>query len=127
MTLSTFVLLAQEAAPTGAPPTGTPPQGSPPSAMPMLIGLAVFFAIFYFVLMRGNRKQRRERQNLIANIAKNDRVLTIGGIIGTVASVRDNEVVVKVDESSNTKMTFLKSAIQKVITESDPIGGGETR
>ena len=76
--------------------------------------------------MRGNRKQKNERQRLINNLAKNDRVLTIGGIIGTVASVRDNEVVVMVDESSNTKMTFLKTAIQRVITDSDP-AVGETR
>jgi preprotein translocase YajC subunit len=48
-------------------------------------------------------------------------VLTIGGILGTVTAVKDHEVTVKVDESNNTKMTFLKTAIQKVVTESDPV------
>jgi len=123
MSLMNLILLAQTSAPAGTPagvPSGAQPQGS---AMPMLIGLAFFFAIFYFVLMRGNRKQRNERQKLIDNLAKNDRVLTIGGIMGTVVSVRDNEVVVKVDESTNTKLTFLKTAIQRVMTEGDPAAG----
>lgn len=122
MSLATLLMLAQQASPVGSP-TGTPPP-NPGSGMSLLIGLAFFFGIFYFVLMRGQRKQQKDRKNLMENLSKNDRVLTIGGIIGTVASVRDNEVVVKVDESSNVKMTFLKTAIQRVITESDPIGEG---
>lgn len=117
MWFSDLALIAQ----ASPPPAGQQP--SPPSAMPMLIGLAFFFAIFYFVLLRGNRRQKVERQRLIDNLAKNDRVLTIGGIIGTVASVRDNEVVIKVDESTNTKMTFLKTAIQRVITEGETAAG----
>ena len=59
-----------------------------------------------------------------ANLTRNDRVLTIGGAIGTVVSVKDNEVVLKVDESTNTKMTFVKTAIQKIMTEDQPVGAG---
>ena len=106
---SILALLAQEAAPKGA-------QGS---GMPLLIGLGLMIGVFYFVLIRGNRKQQKQRRTLIDNLSKNDRVMTIGGILGTVVSVRENEVVVKVDESSNTKMTFLKKAIQQVLTEGD--------
>jgi len=50
-------------------------------------------------------------------------VLTIGGVVGTVVSVKDDQVVVKVDESTNTKMTFLKSAIQRVVTDDAPAVG----
>ncbi len=127
MSFATLFLLAQ-ASPVGSPagsPAGAPPT-SPGGGMNLLIGLAFFFGIFYFVLMRGQRKQQKERKNLIDNLSKNDRVLTIGGIIGTVATVRDNEVVIKVDESSNVKMTFLKTAIQRVITETDPLAGGDS-
>ena len=92
------------------------PQGS---AAPMMIGLALMIGVFYFVLMRGNRKQQRERTDLLSNLSKNDKVMTIGGIIGTVVQVRDNEVVLKVDESNNTKMTFIKKSIQQVIREDD--------
>jgi len=85
----------------------------------MIIGLGLFFIVFYFMIMRGNRKQKKERANLLDNITKNDRVMTIGGMLGTVVTIRDHEVVLKVDESSNTKVTFLKSSIQKVINDGD--------
>jgi preprotein translocase subunit YajC len=85
----------------------------------LFIGLILMIGVFYFVLMRGNRKQQKERRNLLDNLKKNDRVMTIGGVVGTVVSVREHEVVVKVDESTNTKMTFIKKAIQQVITDGD--------
>ncbi|HRX86675.1 MAG TPA: preprotein translocase subunit YajC [Phycisphaerae bacterium] len=128
MSLATLLMIAQQASPAANPaasPGGGAPTGSPAGGMNLLIGLAFFFGIFYFVLMRGQRKQQKERKSLIDNLAKNDRVLTIGGIVGTVATVRDNEVVIKVDESSNVKMTFLKTAIQRVITETDPLTADE--
>ncbi len=63
------------------------------------------------------KKEQQEKEKLYSGLTKNDRVLTIGGIIGTVLTVKDREVVLKVDESTNTKMTFLKTAIQRVIQE----------
>jgi len=109
MPLHVLTLLAQTPAPKGA-------QGG---GMSLLIGLGLMIGVFYFVLIRGNRKQQKSRKQLIENLSKNDKVMTIGGILGTVVSVRESEVVVKVDESNNTKMIFLKKAIQQVITEGD--------
>ncbi len=103
-------LLAQGTAPAKGQPQGFPT---------MIIGLGIFFVIFYFMMMRGNRKQKNERANLLDNLAKNDRVMTIGGMLGTVVTIRDQEVVLKVDESNNTKVTFLKSSIQKVINDGE--------
>ena len=109
MLLNFFALIAQ----------GNPTTKAPQSPWPMLIGLGLMIGVFYFVMIRGNRKQQKQRQDLLANLSKNDKVMTIGGIVGTVVNVKDNEVVVKVDESNNTKMTFLKKAIQQVITDTD--------
>ena len=73
---------------------------------------------FLFLTSRSQKKRdKRKREDMYAGMTKNDRVLTIGGIVGTVMSVRDDEVVVKVDEANNTKMTFLRSAIQRIITD----------
>lgn len=92
----------------------------PPNAGGVLmIGFLMMIVVFYFVLFRGNKKQRREREQLLNDLTKNARVMTIGGVLGTVVSVRDTEVVLKVDESTNTKMTFLKTAIQKVISQGE--------
>ena len=87
----------------------------------MLIGLGLMLGVFYFVIVRGNRKQERKRKDLLGNLGKNDKVMTIGGIVGRVVTVRENEVVLKVDESTNTKMTFSKKAIQQVMTDDDAI------
>lgn len=107
-------LLAQTSTATPAPTQA--PQGA---GNVLMIGFLLMIVVFYFVLFRGNKKQKQEREKLMNNLTKNTKVMTIGGVLGTVVSVRDNEVVLKVDESTNTKMTFLKSAIQKVISEGE--------
>jgi len=73
--------------------------------------------VFYVVLFRGQGKRQKELNKLVSALKKNDRVVTVGGIVGTVVSARDDEVVVRVDESSNTKLTFVRKSIQRVITE----------
>ncbi len=81
---------------------------------------ALMFAVIAFVLLTARsqkKKEQRQRDEMHARMTKNDRVLTAGGVIGTIISVKENEVIVKVDESTNTKMTFLKSAIQKIVTD----------
>lgn len=108
----TVGLLAQETVPG---PTGQPGGGGGALFLP-----AVMIAMVVFMLLSARSQKKREvreRESMFARLAKNDRVLTIGGVIGTVLSVKDNEVVLKVDETTNTKMTFVKSAIQRIITD----------
>jgi preprotein translocase subunit YajC len=54
---------------------------------------------------------------MLSELKKGDRVQTIGGILGTVVEARDTEILVKVDESSNAKIRFSRSAIHRVIEE----------
>jgi len=82
----------------------------------LMFGVLLFFVVFYFVLFRSDRKKRRQNDDMISGLKKNDKVVTIGGIVGTVVSTKEDEVVVKVDESSNIKMTFVRKAIQRVVT-----------
>ncbi len=114
MLQQTLMIIAQTTAPAADPQNQPSPGGGG-----MMIGLILMIVVFYFVLFRGNRKQQQEKKNLLNNLAKNDKIMTIGGIIGTIVSVKDNEVVVRVDESNNTKMTFLKSSIQQVMNKAD--------
>ena len=108
------------------PPAGpTTPTGSQSSAAQFFFP-AMMFAVIAFVLLTARsqkKREKRERDEMHARMTKNDRVLTAGGVIGTIISVKDNEVIVKVDESTNTKMTFLKTAIQKVLTD-DQVADG---
>jgi len=90
---------------------------SPQSRFPSLILLGVMFLIMYLFLFRGPQKQKQQRKKLIQSLKKNDRVLTAGGIIGTIVDIKDEEVVLKVDEANNTKVRVLPGAISKNMSE----------
>ena len=81
-----------------------------------LAAIAAMAAFMIFSSMFG-RKDKKQRQQLLDNLKKNDRVMTIGGMIGSVVSTTPEEVVLKVDESANVKITFVRSAIKTVLTE----------
>ena len=72
--------------------------------------LIVMFVVFYFLLIRPQQKQRKALQQMVQNLKKGDKVVTSGGIIGIIAGIQDDYVVIKVGES-DTKIEILKSAI----------------
>ena len=80
----------------------------------LILGMVVFMVL---TSRSQKKREKRERDSMHDRMAKNDRVLTIGGVIGTVHAIKESEVVLKVDESTNTKMTFTKTAIQKIIED----------
>jgi len=88
----------------------------------LLFGLLLMLVVFYAVVLTGNRKEKKKRQEMLASVKKNARVMTIGGIIGSVVSVSDNEVTLKVDETNNVKITVIRSALQKVLQEDERPG-----
>lgn len=81
----------------------------------MLPMFLIMGLIFYFLLIRPQSREKKKRAQMIDALKKNDRVLTIGGIVGTITAVRDDEITLKVDESSNTKITFSRASIQRVM------------
>jgi len=54
---------------------------------------------------------------MVQSLQKNDKVQTIGGIIGTIVDIKDNEITLKVDESNNTKIKILRSAISRNLSK----------
>lgn len=113
--------VAGTAAPGTAAPAGTPmaPQGG--GMMGILIPLTLFMVVLIFFQIMGQRRDKKRRDALISGLKRGDKVLTIGGQLGVVEQVKDNEVVLKVDEFSNAKARFTKAAIQQVL-ESGPGG-----
>ena len=79
--------------------------------------LGLMFVMMYFILFRGPRKKQQQHKQMVQTLAKNDKVRTIGGIIGTVVDVKDDEITLKVDESNNTKIKVLPSAIGRNVTK----------
>lgn len=82
--------------------------------------IMLILIVVYIFMMRGPKKRQQQHKQMLDNLKKNDRIRTVGGIIGTVVDVRDdNNVVIKVDESNNTKMKIVRSAVGHVYTEDE--------
>lgn len=85
---------------------------TPTQANPLLafMPLVFMFVIFYFLLIRPQQKRQKELKQLIQDLKKGDRIVTSGGMIGTVAGIQNDYVILKVGESE-TKIEVLKSAV----------------
>ena len=84
-----------------------------------LIPWIAILAVMLVIMVLPGRQQAKKRKQMMAGMSKNDRVLTRGGIIGVVVEVREHEVILKVDESNNTRMHFAKQAIQHVFADKE--------
>ncbi len=86
---------------------------------PMTIMLGLFFLFFFIVLLPAQRRQEKERLAMLAAVEKNDRVLTTGGIYGTIVSMSDkeDELVVKVDD--NVKLRMSRGSIARNLTKEE--------
>ena len=82
------------------------------SLMNMVLWFAVFFGIIYFIIIRPNSKQQKERRNMLDSLRLRDKVITIGGIHGTVTKINEDTVIVKV--ANNVELEFIRPAIQSI-------------
>ncbi len=100
-----------------AGPGGTPrtPSFFDNSFIFILMGGLLLMIIFS---MRTQRKEKKKRDELMSSLKKGDRIQTIGGLLASVVEVKADRVIVKADENNNTKLTFVRSAIQAVISDS---------
>jgi preprotein translocase subunit YajC len=77
----------------------------------------MLIAVMYITMILPKRKQDKSRQQMLTNMKRGDEIQTIGGVVGKVVEAREDRVLVKVDESSNTKIWFLRSAVARVTAE----------
>jgi preprotein translocase subunit YajC len=96
----------------GGTPAGAPPGGDMNFLFMMIIPLILVMLIFTTF---GSRREKKKREQMLASMKKHDRVRTIGGVIGSVVELKPETVVLKVDESSNTRMTFAREAISQIL------------
>ena len=91
---------------------GAQGQGGPFGGFMAFLPFIAIIAIFYFLIIRPQNKKQKETQKMLSALKKGDRIVTIGGINGTIQTVRDQTVIVKVDE--DTKIEFNRSAIASI-------------
>jgi preprotein translocase subunit YajC len=109
---STTTQVADGSAPIGAEQAPGSPFGD--NFFMMLMLLLVGMIVFSFF---GGRKQKKKRAAMLESLKKHDHVLTRGGVFGSVIEVKTDRVVLKVDESSNTRITVHRDSIEQVTAE----------
>ena len=105
------IVYAQESGGEVAPTAGAP--------FPMEIMIVVMFIAMYFLIFAPGRKRDKERKAMLAALAKNDRVITQGGICGTIVGISEKTVVLRVSDDDNVKMEFVRGAIVQVIPKDE--------
>lgn len=117
------------AAGTTQPAGGAPGGGAAPGGMggmgllfPLLMGLMIFMVV---TSIFSGRKEKKRRESMLGTLKKRDRVQTVGGIIGTIVELKSDELVLKVDEGSNTRIRFARSAVQSVLKPAKSPGEAE--
>ena len=112
-----LILLAQDAAPA---------EGDSGALWRMMLPLVAIMALFYFMLVRPQKRKEQDFRQMVDNLKENDHVVTVGGIYGVVTNVqRDaDRVTIRVDEGTGTKLRVSTSAIVRVVTGDDQAGEG---
>ncbi len=77
-----------------------------------LFPLALIFLIFYFILIRPQQKQQHAFKKMVEDLKKNDQVVTIGGVHGTIVNTKEKTFIIRVDD--NTRLEIDKSAVARV-------------
>lgn len=109
------LLATAAAAPAGG--NAAAPAGGGGSSMLLFLGASFF--LFYFLVLAPEKRRKAEEEKKRSAVKKNDRVITVGGIHGTVASAAPDDEVVTIKVDGNTRLKVSRSAIAQVVTESD--------
>ncbi len=92
-----------------------PQEAQSPSLLVTIVPLLLIFLVFYFFIIRPQKKREGDRKRMIEAVRKGDKIVTAGGIHGTVTQVSDTWVIAQVD--SNVKLRIEKSGLASVSTK----------
>jgi preprotein translocase subunit YajC len=123
--MHTAMVLAQNETPGDNGDGAGNGEASPLGGLGMFLPFVLILVVMWFVMMRPQQKQEKRRREMLAQMKKNDRVVTLGGIHGIVYSVDEAEVVLKVDERNDVRLRMAKNAIARVLTEDEAAAAGE--
>lgn len=94
---------------------GSEAQGAAGDGIGMIIYLVVMVAIFYFLLIRPQKKRQKKMMNMLDALQVGDEVVTAGGIVGKIVTIKEDTVTLETG-ADRTKITFEKNAISRVNT-----------
>jgi preprotein translocase subunit YajC len=102
---------------SGAPPADAP-SPSPFGGNMMFIFIA-FFAIMYFFMIRPQQKREKERRQMLASITKGAKVITNGGLHGTVVGLTEKDIILRVSDDPTVKLRFVRGSVARVLSNEE--------
>jgi len=91
----------------------TTPASNPLELIVSLVPIALVIGVFYFIMLRPQKKQEKEKNTMLNNLQVGDEITTIGGIIGKIISIKEETCVIETGRDRTT-MRILKSAVARV-------------
>lgn len=102
------------AEPEGAAPNQQ--QAGPMELIISLLPMLILIVVFYFILIRPQRKRDKENKNMLANLKVGDNIITIGGIVGTITKIKDEKIVIETGTRTEKQpMTMERWAVREVV------------
>ena len=101
--------------------------GGATSPFSAFIPIILIFVVFYFLLIRPQQKRMKEHQAMLDAVRRGDKVVTNGGIIGTVTKVNSDERELHVEISDNVKVRVRQDMLSNVISKSEPVSGEDKK
>ena len=95
----------------GCVPAGQPAEGG--FDYSIIIFLALLFGVFYYLMIRPQRKRQKEHQKLVEELRKGDKVITAGGIYGVIESTSDDNIVIKVESGATIRVSRGSVALKR--------------
>ncbi|MBU1999017.1 MAG: preprotein translocase subunit YajC [Candidatus Omnitrophota bacterium] len=80
-----------------------------------IVPIALMFIFLYFIVIKPQKKQEKQRKDMLGNLVKNQDIVTSGGIHGTIVNVKDKSVIVRIDD--NVKVEVEKSCVAHIVTK----------
>src|SRR5882762_2644017 len=90
-----------------------------PNPIMSLVPIAAIFAIFYFLLIRPQQKQQKDHEKMLEGLKKDDRILTTGGLYGTIVGLKGDDLEVRFSET--VKLRVARSAVSKLLQPRVPV------
>lgn len=94
-------------------------------AIMSFLPLILIFVVFYFLLIRPQQKRAKEHKDMLSAVRRGDRVVTGGGIIGTVVKVGQPEEEILVEIAENVRVKVLRATITNILTRTEPVKPAE--
>ncbi len=93
----------------------TATQGGPLEMIVSFLPMILLLVVFYFILIRPQKKREKENKNMLANLKVGDKIITIGGIVGTITKVKDEKIVIETGSGADKQlMTMERWAVRNV-------------